>query len=134
MDAALLHFADEAEPAQRLADACRLPALAVERHRFPDEELKLTLPLGESSTSPETLVLYRSLDRPNDKLVELLLLARHARRLGVARLVLVAPYLAYMRQDIAFHPGEIVSQTIVGGRSEERRVGKECRSRWSWEE
>lgn len=42
MDAALLHFADEAEPAQRLADACRLPALAVERHRFPDEELKLT--------------------------------------------------------------------------------------------
>ena len=66
MDAALLHFADEAEPAQRLADACRLPALAVERHRFPDEELKLTLPLGESSTSPETLVLYRSLDRPID--------------------------------------------------------------------
>ena len=27
---------------------------------------------------------------------------------------LVAPYLAYMRQDIAFHPGEAVSQRIVG--------------------
>ena len=60
-------------------------------------------------------MIYRSLDRPNDKLVELLLLARHARRQGVKHLVLVAPYLAYMRQDIAFHPGEIVSQTIVGG-------------------
>ncbi|WP_444986119.1 ribose-phosphate diphosphokinase [Halomonas mongoliensis] len=115
MDAALLHFSDEAGPARRLADACRLPALAVERHRFPDAELKLTLPLGDERQVPATLVLYRSLDRPNDKLVELLLLARHARRLGVARLVLVAPYLAYMRQDIAFHPGEIVSQTIIGG-------------------
>jgi ribose-phosphate pyrophosphokinase len=26
----------------------------------------------------------------------------------------VAPYLAYMRQDIAFHPGEAISQRIVG--------------------
>jgi hypothetical protein len=32
----------------------------------------------------------------------------------VRHLTLVAPYLAYMRQDIAFHPGEAVSQRIVG--------------------
>ncbi|AXY41006.1 ribose-phosphate diphosphokinase [Halomonas sp. JS92-SW72] len=115
MDAALLHFADEAEPARRLAGACGLAAREVERHRFPDAEVRITLPFAEAQAFPETLVLYRSLDRPNDKLVELLLLARHARRQGVTRLVLVAPYLAYMRQDIAFHPGEIVSQTIVGG-------------------
>lgn len=115
MDAALLHFSDEAGPARRLAEACRLAAWEVERHCFPDAELRLTLPFAEARAFPETLVLYRSLDRPNDKLVELLLLARHARRQGVTRLVLVAPYLAYMRQDIAFHPGEIVSQSIVGG-------------------
>ncbi|MDW7747358.1 ribose-phosphate diphosphokinase [Halomonas sp.] len=115
MTRALLHFQDEADPAHRLAEAAGLPAHAVDRHRFPDEELKLRLPFAETGAFPETLVLYRSLDRPNDKLVELLLLARHARRQGVTRLVLVAPYLAYMRQDIAFHPGEIVSQTIVGG-------------------
>ncbi|MCE0733956.1 ribose-phosphate diphosphokinase [Halomonas sp. G15] len=112
---ALLHFADEATAARRLADAAGMEALAVERHRFPDAELKLTLPFGDEGGVPECLVVYRSLDRPNDKLVELLLLARHARRQGVRHLVLVAPYLAYMRQDIAFHPGEIVSQTIVGG-------------------
>ncbi|QTF92450.1 ribose-phosphate diphosphokinase [Halomonas sp. BM-2019] len=115
MDVALLHFADEALPARRLAEACGLPARRVERHCFPDEELKLTLPFAEAEALPATLVLYRSLDRPNDKLIELLLLARHARRQGVRRLVLVAPYLAYMRQDIAFHPGEIVSQTLIGG-------------------
>ena len=112
---ALLHFADEAAAARRLADATGMQSLAVERHRFPDAELKLTLPVSSEGALPENLVVYRSLDRPNDKLVELLLLARHARCQGVRRLVLVAPYLAYMRQDIAFHPGEIVSQTIVGG-------------------
>ncbi|PXX99722.1 ribose-phosphate diphosphokinase [Halomonas sp. LBP4] len=115
MTIALLHFPDEAAPATRLAETAGLAAHAVDRHRFPDEELKLRLPFAEAGTFPDTLVIYRSLDRPNDKLIELLLLARHARRQGVTRLVLVAPYLAYMRQDIAFHPGEIVSQTIVGG-------------------
>ncbi|MNE11943.1 Ribose-phosphate pyrophosphokinase [compost metagenome] len=41
-------------------------------------------------------------------------MAGEARRLGARRLLLVAPYLAYMRQDIAFHPGEVVSQRVVG--------------------
>lgn len=112
LTATLLHFDDEAVPARRLAEALGLPALAIAAHRFPDEELRLRLPFA--AACPETLVLYRSLDRPNDKLVELLLVARHARRQGTRRLILVAPYLAYMRQDIAFHPGEVVSQTLVG--------------------
>lgn len=115
MTRALLYFQDEVAPARRLAETAGLPARVIDRHRFPDEELKLRLPFSETASFPETLVLYRSLDRPNDKLVELLLMARHARQQGVTRLVLVAPYLAYMRQDIAFHPGEIVSQDIVGG-------------------
>jgi ribose-phosphate pyrophosphokinase len=115
MTAGMLYFKDETAPATRLAEAADLTAHLVDRHRFPDGELRLTLPFAQDTAFPDTLVLYRSLDRPNDKLVELLLLARHARRQSVQRLVLVAPYLAYMRQDSAFHPGEIVSQTIVGG-------------------
>ncbi|MCE8014489.1 ribose-phosphate diphosphokinase [Halomonas sp. MCCC 1A17488] len=112
MRAALLYFEEESLPAGRLAAAAGIEARAVGRHRFPDEELCLRLPDVEL---PACLVIYRSLDRPNDKLVELMLLARHARAQGVKRLVLVAPYLAYMRQDMAFHPGELVSQRLVGG-------------------
>lgn len=115
MNRALLYFQDEMAPAQRLAEAAGLPGHLVERHRFPDEELKLTLPFAETGAFAETLVVYRSLFRPNEKLIELLLLARHARLQGVTRLVLVAPYLAYMRQDAAFQIGEVISQTIVGG-------------------
>ncbi len=36
------------------------------------------------------------------------------RQLGAAHLTLIAPYLAYMRQDMEFNPGEAVSQRIVG--------------------
>lgn len=115
MDTLLLFFADEQAPARRLAESAGLACAEVISHRFPDQELRLTLPFTQGHELPDTLVLYRSLDRPNDKLVELLLIARHARQLGISRLVLVAPYLAYMRQDIAFNPGEIVSQSIVGG-------------------
>lgn len=114
MDAQLLYLSEERAAAERLASACGMPAAELNSHRFPDQELRLTLPWAEDQPLPETLVLYRSLDRPNDKLVELLLIARHAQSLGIPRLLLVAPYLAYMRQDIAFNPGEIVSQRIVG--------------------
>lgn len=107
----LLHFGDETDEALRLAHEAGLRAAPIERHRFPDDELRLRLP----DVLPEQVVLYRSLHRPNEKLLELLLVARSAGRNGVRHLTLVAPYLAYMRQDMAFRPGEVVSQRIVGG-------------------
>lgn len=114
MQSLLLYFDDERAAALRLAAACGLEAAAIERHRFPDDELRLRLPLDEAARLPEQLVIYRGLDHPNERLVELLLLAGEARALGARRLLLVSPYLAYMRQDIAFNPGEVVSQRIVG--------------------
>ena len=108
--ALLLYFDDEREPALRLAQAARLDAICVERHRFPDGELKLRLP----ASLPSRVVLYRSLAHPNEKLVELLFVAQAARQGGAADLTLVCPYLAYMRQDIAFTAGEVVSQKILG--------------------
>jgi ribose-phosphate pyrophosphokinase len=106
----LLCFDDEEAIARRAADAVGLPLAVVERHRFPDGELRLRLP----DPLPPKVVVWRGLHQPNEKLVELLLAARTARTLGAQRLTLVTPYLAYMRQDMAFNPGEAVSQRIVG--------------------
>ena len=106
----LLGFSDYRPQGEALAEALDIPFALVDVHRFPDGESKLTLP----DTLPETAILCRSLDHPNDKLIELLLAARTARESGVKHLTLVAPYLCYMRQDIAFHPGEAVSQRIIG--------------------
>jgi ribose-phosphate pyrophosphokinase len=106
----VLGFPEYAAPARRLAAALAMPYDEVNIHRFPDGESKVRLP----ATLPGRVIVCRSLDRPNDKLVELLLTAATARAAGAARLDLVAPYLCYMRQDYAFQPGEAVSQRIIG--------------------
>ena len=106
----LLAFDDETALAQRIATAAGWPLAIVERHRFPDGESRLRLP----PSLPAHTVLLRGLQQPNDKLTELMLAAAGSRELGAQRLTLVSPYLAYMRQDIAFMPGEVVSQRHVG--------------------
>ena len=106
----LLGFADRGSLPAELAALLGRPMAQVEVHRFPDGESRVHLPTG----LPPEIILCRSLDNPNDKLIELLLAARCARNLGARRLTLVAPYLCYMRQDTAFAPGEAVSQRIIG--------------------
>jgi ribose-phosphate pyrophosphokinase len=105
-----LCFEDEYDKAARIAHAAQLNVITIERHRFPDGELRLRLP----AALPDQLVIVRTLNDPNEKLIELLLTAQTARSLGARHLTLVTPYLAYMRQDVAFHPGEAISQRIVG--------------------
>ena len=109
-EALTLYFEDEKEAALRFAQAAGTSTAEVHRHRFPDGELKLQLP----AQLPKKIFLYRSLVDPNEKLVELLFTAETARQLGAADITLICPYLAYMRQDIAFHEGEVVSQKIAG--------------------
>jgi ribose-phosphate pyrophosphokinase len=106
----ILCFDDEIEFARALGQACGLPVQRITRHRFPDGELKLTLP---PKLGAEVRIL-RSLHWPNEKLVELILVARAARELGAREVTLIAPYLAYMRQDSAFTAGEVVSQKVIG--------------------
>lgn len=106
----VLGFPESVDEARALAEALGAPFDTVDVHHFPDGESRLRLP----STLPRQVVIYRSLDRPNDKLVELMIAAATARSFGAARLTLVAPYLCYMRQDAAFAPGEAVSQRIIG--------------------
>lgn len=110
MTAAVFAFDECSGSARGLAEELRIPYKGISIHHFPDEESLVRVPPEPS----ETAILYRSLDRPNDKIVELLLAASALRARGTARIVLVAPYLAYMRQDREFHPGEAVSQRVIG--------------------
>ncbi|OWQ46276.1 ribose-phosphate diphosphokinase [Mitsuaria noduli] len=106
----LLCFEDERELATRLARELGRPLGVITRHRFPDGELRLVLP----KPLPADVIVLRGLQhQPNDRLVELLITAPAARGWGVKHLMLVAPYLAYMRQDMEFSPGEAVSQRHI---------------------
>ena len=98
-----------AADARRLADRLCVALQEITVHRFPDGEIRVTV----GRATPTTIV-YASLDQPNDKLIAILLAAEALRRAGAKRLVLLAPYLCYMRQDAAFNEGEAISQKAIG--------------------
>lgn len=101
---------DYTEPAQRLASKLGYDYQAIGIHHFPDGECRVSVPTRPAAH----IIICQSLDHPNDKLIELLLAIQTLRSSGVKRVSLIAPYLCYMRQDKAFHPGEAVSQQIIG--------------------
>jgi ribose-phosphate pyrophosphokinase len=98
-----------ASDAARLAGRLKLPLHKIDQHFFPDREIRVTIGTVSSSA-----IIYASLDQPNDKLITLLLAAEALRRGGCTRIVLLCPYLCYMRQDTAFREGEAISQKAIG--------------------
>lgn len=75
-------------------------------HQFPDEETYIKI---NSPVKDRAVILLASLDHPNDKAIPLFFAAQTLKDLGAKEVGLVAPYLAYMRQDKRFNPGEGIS-------------------------
>ena len=80
--------------------------LIPEQRCFPDGEHYLRL---EEDIQHEDVFLFSSLHQPDHKILPLIFMANFLREEGARRIILVTPYLPYMRQDIQFHPGEIVT-------------------------
>jgi ribose-phosphate pyrophosphokinase len=91
---------------QRVADRLKAERGEIELRRFPDGESYVRLASGVEGRD---VVLLCSLDRPDAKALPLLFAADAARAQGARSVGLAAPYLAYMRQDKAFRPGEAVT-------------------------
>lgn len=89
-----------------LASQWTIPRVKVAMHTFPDGETRVTI---LSSVKGEDVYILASLNAPNEKILPLVLVADTLRTQGAASVHLIAPYLAYMRQDKAFHEGEGVS-------------------------
>ena len=100
-----------AELAQRLARKLKLEYAGLETGSFPDQEthVRFTKPL-----KGKRAILVQSLHNPNDSLIELLLAAYTAKEIGAKKVVLVAPYMCYMREDARFHKGEAISAKVIG--------------------
>lgn len=92
--------------AERLLHHIGVDGGEIERRQFPDGESYVRL---LTTVAGRDVVLLCSLDRPDAKTVPLLFAADAARTQGARSVGLVAPYLAYMRQDKAFRPGEAVT-------------------------
>ncbi len=89
-----------------LASALGCQIGEIEHRRFPDGEsyVRFITPVAGHS-----IALVCTLNEPDGKVLPLLLAAAALRELGALRVGLVAPYLAYMRQDKQFKEGEAVT-------------------------
>lgn len=83
----------------------------VEFRRFPDGETFVRI---DAPLAGREVILACTLARPDGKFLPLAFAAATARDLGAARVGLVAPYLAYLRQDKRFHDGEGVTSIHFG--------------------
>jgi ribose-phosphate pyrophosphokinase len=80
----------------------------IEIRSFPDGETYIRI---LSDVKDKKVFLVCTLHQPDTKLLPLYFLAKTAKEFGAKSICLIAPYLAYMRQDKAFNTGESVTST-----------------------
>jgi ribose-phosphate pyrophosphokinase len=95
--------------AHRLGERLGVEVVVPEVRHFPDGEMYVRLP---RTSLPADVALVGNLAATS--FLEVAFLAGTARDLGAARVGLVAPYLAYMRQDARFKEGEAVTARYFG--------------------
>jgi ribose-phosphate pyrophosphokinase len=92
--------------AERIAREAGATIGPLETRRFPDEESYVRLNCDPHSADVD---LVCTLARPDAQILPLLFAADAARAQGATSVNLIAPYLAYMRQDKSFAPGEALT-------------------------
>jgi ribose-phosphate pyrophosphokinase len=92
--------------ARGLADVGRYELGELQTRRFPDGETYVRI---VSDVKDKAVHLVCTLARPDDNFLRLVFVADAARVLGAREVTLIAPYLAYMRQDRRFQSGEAVT-------------------------
>ncbi|HLC82928.1 MAG TPA: ribose-phosphate diphosphokinase [Bacteroidia bacterium] len=78
----------------------------IEIRQFPDGETYVRV---LSDVNEKNIFIICTLNQPDTKLLALLFLCNLLRDLNAKSICLVAPYLAYMRQDKEFNPGEALT-------------------------
>lgn len=91
---------------ESLAHASQSPVAQMETRYFPDGESYVRI---HGDVSGKTVDLVCTLARPDANFLRLIFAADALRDMGAYKVNLIAPYLAYMRQDKRFYPGESIS-------------------------
>ncbi len=77
--------------------------------RFPDGESFIKI---NSTVKGKNIFLICSLNQPDDKLLPLYFISKTLKEFGALHITIIAPYLAYMRQDKRFSEGESVTSAL----------------------
>lgn len=79
--------------------------------QFPDGETYIQI---RSDVKDKRVIIVATLYQPDEKLLPLYFISKTVKDLGAANTCLIAPYLAYMRQDKRFNPGEAITSEYFG--------------------
>ena len=104
----IVAFPEQSAFGKSLAQQLQVQFSQVDIHRFPDGESCVRI---ETIQPGEEIIISASLYHPDKMITPLLFLAETLRDYGAKKLFLVAPYLAYMRQDTRFQEGQGISAT-----------------------
>jgi ribose-phosphate pyrophosphokinase len=105
----LFSFPGNEDLGKKLLEQSGFAAGEATLRRFPDGESYVRI---LSTVRDQNVYLLCTLHQPDAKLMWLYYMAQTAKKLGAASVILIAPYLAYMRQDKAFNPGEAVTSGL----------------------
>ncbi|MAF51173.1 MAG: hypothetical protein CMH64_03710 [Nanoarchaeota archaeon] len=75
---------------------------------------EMHMKFSENVEGRRVLLVQSFYPHQNNALVEVLFAANHARDLNAKEIILVAPYLSYLREDVRKEKNECVSITILG--------------------
>lgn len=95
--------------AQHLANKLHLEEGELIIKRFPDGESYVRI---NSIVENKVVILFCTLNDPNQKILGLMFTAQTLKELGAKKIILIAPYLPYMRQDKRFKPGEAITSQL----------------------
>lgn len=106
MKTIIFSFPGNEDLTEKLCKEINAESGQAEIRRFPDGE-NYTRVLTD--VQGKNVVLVCTLNNPDEKLLPLYFFAKTCKENGAGKIVLVAPYLAYMRQDKQFNKGEGVT-------------------------
>ena len=112
MNRVLLPFPLQRRLAEQMAVSLQARLGRLDWRRFPDGESLVAV--DEKIDGADTAIVA-SMRSPDEMALALRFAATTAREFGARSVGLIAPYLAYMRQDKRFHPGEAVSAPLFSG-------------------
>ena len=109
MNAVIFALPENENLAGKLAEQLNIKiGRAVIRH-FPDDETFIRI---DTEVKGKDVLLVCTLNHPDNKLLPLYFLSKTLKEFGSGKITLIAPYLAYMRQDKRFNPGEAVTSEL----------------------
>jgi len=109
MNQILLPFPLQRRLAESIASALQARIGRLDWRRFPDGESLVAI---DDALDGASVAIVASLHHPDEMALALRFAAATAREFGAKRVGLIAPYLAYMRQDKRFHAGEAVNAPL----------------------